>query len=312
MRADNTTEFLHRLKDTYRLQERGNSIPIRVSEERQKIFDSIKTGLPSNPSLTDRFQPLDEMLQEIGAAMVLALPSTPSFPVSFGVIEAREINARTFRSKQDAVSICLNASVPILLNKLIKLRVAHALPQSVTHYSRGPVQEMQSQDYASLARQQLLNYVDSREIRGPYIELNPQGILMVGCGLYVAESFLLGHEVAHIGIAAGSYGEIERTIMESLEVKENLARELAADIIGAALSREAILQIVGQVPAASVPLGVGRICELLAAAGDPSEHYPPPLMRLTIVLRAWFDSSTTEQLLKKERAEDWLSLGMAQ
>lgn len=307
MSINDAEQFLERLQGAFQLQQRGGSKPVRPSEQRQKLLDALMADLPAIESLGDAFKPLDDMLRERGASMLSVLPRPLPFPVTFGVIEARELNARSFRSKQGAVAVCLNASLPILLTKLIKLRIAHGMPASVTHYSRGSFKRMKSKDYADLARQQLLNYAVSREIRGPFIELNETMTAIAGYALDVAESFLLGHEIAHLGMAVESFGLSELSILEPLDIKAGPARdrEIAADILGAMLSKKTA----GNTPAASVVLAAGRLFELLTMAGDDaSGHYAPPLVRMVIMLRQWFDSDTTALIVKDEVSSDLLHL----
>ena len=74
----------------------------------------------------------------------------------------------------------------------------------------------------------------------------------------MAESFLLGHEIAHLGMAAESFGVSEQEILAALKARdEDRAQEIVADIIGARLARDAVLSQVGGV-FASVPVGSGR------------------------------------------------------
>ena len=300
MSLSDTDQFLQRLQSVFRLQTRNDGVPIEPTESRKKFIDAIVAELPPVPSLVHYFKPLDGGLQRLGDSMLAALPRALPFRVTFGVIEAREINARAFRSKLGAVSVCINASLPLLLNKLIKLRLAYASPGSVKFYNRGPVQDMKPEDYADLAREVLLSYADSREIRGPYIELDEKVGVIAGGALFVAESFLLGHEIAHLGMTAESFGIPEQTILKALGIKEEeRSREIAADILGAALARDAVLSQVGGV-LPGVPVGAGRLCELLAVAGDPSPHYASPAMRLRIILRAWFDSDVASQVFIDE------------
>jgi hypothetical protein len=276
--------------------------------QRRKTFEKIYAAMELGPFLGEHFKPLEGRLGAIGNAIVTALPSPLPFSVAFGIVEAREINARAYRAKQGAAAVCLNASIPLLLNKLIKLRIAYERPQLVTYYNRSPFRQMTKHDYADLARAQLIAYRESREIRGPYIELNEVGIVWAGAALMAAESYLLGHEIAHLGMSSGSFGMSEQELLDLVDLgNEGLAREIVADVLGAMMAREATLAYAGNISFA-VPLGAGRLYELLTVAGKPSPHYAPPALRAAIIIRIWFGDELVSQFTSDEMAEEWLSL----
>jgi hypothetical protein len=309
MSAAAADEFIRRIQSAFRLQARGNGAPIEPSHDRRDLFDNLQTIYGIGPTLQDHFKPQEGMLGEVGARIVAALPSPPPVAVSFGITEAREINARMYLDKGGtAAAICINAAVPLLLNKLIKLRVAYDDPRRVIHYNRGTTRGMTAKHYANLALSVLVEYFESREVRGPYIELDHSALGLCGAALMAAETYLLGHEVAHLGMSFGCFGMSERELLDLGEgVCESRAREIAADVLGANLARKALLSEREDI-SYGVPLGARTLSTLLASAGSPSPHYAPPAMRLEIILRTWFDDDASP-FITEDHPLAWLEQG---
>jgi hypothetical protein len=166
----------------------------------------------------------------------------------------------------------------------------------VTHHNRQSHEELTASAYARLAREVFGGYLESNEVRGPWLELHSATNVLRGAALMTAEGFLLGHEIAHLiaGTRHGAVGADSATP----------TAEAMADQVGARLSATFVRQHVPEsLFRAAAPLGLLRLFELVALTQSTASRYMHPGERAYLALSNCLGEDNAKLALGAEYSE---------
>lgn len=282
--------FLDWLRQMHRFDFASPGTPITISAQRQEVLETLQLD-GDRPS-----DPLDRELARIGNSMKAMAPSLERFDVQFGTVSDKRIDARTFRRKDGSVAIVLNQSIPLLMSRLTKLRIATETPTAITHCNRGDPNELTSGDYRSMAREVMSAYATSFEVRGPYLELADGYDSVRSLALMGAEAFLIAHELGHLAITALSDNDL------GLESTDDDI-ETAADHLAARMMWNFMVTVAPtHILRTTIPLGLFRLCEISSIHASSHGKYRSPLERAYIALRPGFDGQALRRVFEAEYA----------
>ena len=117
--------------------------------------------------------------------------------IAIGVLDIGSVNARIVRGGTAIYAVIVHSGLMLLLHKTFKFIQAAAELQEVEYCSRKAAKELTSDDCISFMLETTQNTVTYGAPHGPLMHLSPRAAALAGGHLYVAELFILAHELGH-------------------------------------------------------------------------------------------------------------------
>ncbi len=286
-------------------------------DSRDKEFEKIhleKRGLagmsqdPSPPELA-----FDKILKGLWDEVIPLIPEQYREKLrsnlAVGVIDNIEVNALSARSPQGLYAIALNAGLMVLFNKISKILIAGAFPDSVVYSNRigkGPVPPEEARAWR---KEVCENYIKTKSPVGPKIHLEKRYESNHLLNVISWEIFVLCHEVGHVVLGHLENPGIIRPLnacpdSSTLKAELDLMVEIQADLFAYLIMRDHIHKALFKSTKPEedwddrLVLDVAvRLFDVFSLLGhEESKSHPDPLVRILSVVQALYGEEFAEKL----------------
>jgi len=302
-------EFLEELKSTLANPARlriGDSGFLKITNEQ------IRTNFPeAADSIIKQNRAYDVLIKElrndIFAIMTSDMRDKINSNVAIGALDTGEANAIIVRSLDWKFAILINYGLMTLLNKYLKLTCAKANPRLVIYCNRKEASKLSSADLQQYLEELIENYKLYSGPYGPMIKLaeSNQGMATVGLHLYLAELFIICHELGHylngdLNNVANFSAYRELDWVHKFTGKPGHQKEHRADLTGYELLQKIVKKNNPQLPRHVLLQSIVLLCTLLSLIyGDElSYSHPSPTDRVLYIAENYYGHDFAENLRK--------------
>jgi len=223
---------------------------------------------------------LNKYLEQILLSQTIEEKEKVERCLAIGLLENERINSCILKGGVNIYCIVVTSWFMMLLHKTLKFLIASISPTEVTYCDGKDTSQFSTHDYVLMNQEMLDIYAKTGFPRGALIKLTEDASYKAFTMLYIAENFIICHEIAHLlnndFDNPDSFIQMynDNKLMRYIEGK-NHSIELKADVTGYRLISNLMKREMPEIHRNAIMLGIVSTMDVLASI-EHRETYSHP------------------------------------